>query len=346
MLTAGSGPVQVAIPSYSLTTSSTNIDIPYAVRNTRNQASQMPYRVSLKKLDALGGYTFRPAKYITGDTLLAITKAMNDWKCQTGVQFTMGQNLSDSAVVDPDDSINTILFAYIPPPTNSTDTILWRTILSVHYPDACTLSRADTVATIYDIDMVVNTATLFYLDTSDVNIVPAGHNSLMGVARHEFGHAMGLCHVNDNTLMYYKDPGGSYHPRQIQHPDQNGGIYMIGLGPIHLYPICTSPQNWPLNCPSLQIQNGIGNLIDNSLNINIFPNPFNESITIRTDIGEASQMKVNIFNLLGQAVFTNNYSIQSGLVEESINVAPLSTGMYIIQVTIGGNNMVVKLLKR
>lgn len=340
---AGSGQVVVSTPTQVTPPSTQSLTIPYAVKNIRNPATLTPFRVALKNPNIQGAYIFRPASYITGDTLAAITKAMNDWKCQVGVRFIMGPD-TNNAVANNLDNINTILFAYL-----ADTNVLCATKVQTTYPTVCS---ADTIAVVSDIDMVFNThltTTSFDIDTSDLVNVLINHNSLLGVARHEFGHAVCLQHVIEHTLMYYSDDGGGVgiFPEQILIGDQDGGLYeLLKVGPVYLSAGCYLDTQFISPCPTLGFHLGINNISDNPFKVLVYPNPISESITIHANLSETENVKVSIFDVLGQLVGQYDFGSQFGSFEESLNVSLLSRGLYLVRVSIGDQMTQVKLIKK
>ena len=70
-----------------------------------------------------------------------------------------------------------------------------------------------------------------------------------------------------------------------------------------------------------------------SLNISVFPNPSNDIVTISTEV-----KNVTVFDMTGKKVLTTNQNI--------FNIAPLSQGMYLLQVTLPGDRKAVTKLSR
>jgi hypothetical protein len=277
---------------------------------------------------------------MTGDTLAAITKAMNDWVCQIGVQFTMGTD-TNITVRNQSDHVNSILFGLDSPG------VLCGTYINYSYPSACSIS-GDTVATITDIDMVFNSniggGITFDTSTNNSHVVPAGKASLLGVSRHEFGHAVGLMHVIEPTLMFWQDQGSGLPAALIQTADGDGGVRELEIGAQDLSVGCYMEQNYVSPCHA--IYNGINGISNNPFNVSVYPNPFNESISIIANISESSHVKVDIFDVLGQLVGSQDFGNQSGTVEESINVNALSAGIYMVRVSINEQSTLVKLIKK
>jgi hypothetical protein len=78
----------------------------------------------------------------------------------------------------------------------------------------------------------------------------------------------------------------------------------------------------------------------------VYPNPFNENITIQAIVERPVDVQVMLYDVLGQVVGSHDLGIQSGYVEKSIPVNELSLGMYIVRVLVGGQSFQVKLIKK
>ena len=79
--------------------------------------------------------------------------------------------------------------------------------------------------------------------------------------------------------------------------------------------------------------------------VSISPNPFIDhvSIDIKSDI--SADGKVEIMNLLGQAVSSTPLSILSGNNTISVKTSDLSSGAYLLKVTVGGKSRATKIVK-
>jgi Secretion system C-terminal sorting domain len=76
--------------------------------------------------------------------------------------------------------------------------------------------------------------------------------------------------------------------------------------------------------------------------VNVFPNPASNNITIENESGEIS--RINIVNALGQQVHSQRYQDTTKI---SIDVAELPQGIYLVTVTDGENKSVVtRLIKQ
>ncbi len=144
-----------------------------------------------------------------------------------------------------------------------------------------------------------------------------------------------------------------------------GGIiaYFTGLGVF--YPDFTQTQRIGI-VPDLEvlptitgIRDGRDEVLEAALNYNItnvndeksseipnnfalyqnYPNPFNPSTTIKYSVPELSNVKIEVFNMLGQKVtFLVNTNKIAGYYETTWNAENLSSGIYFINITANGIN--------
>jgi hypothetical protein len=76
-----------------------------------------------------------------------------------------------------------------------------------------------------------------------------------------------------------------------------------------------------------------------------YPNPFNPTTNIRFSLTEASQVKLIVYNTLGQEVATLvNGFINAGTYEVNFDAQNLPTGTYFYSITAGNFNSVKKML--
>jgi flagellar hook assembly protein FlgD len=83
----------------------------------------------------------------------------------------------------------------------------------------------------------------------------------------------------------------------------------------------------------------------------LYPNPFNSSVTLRFDKQSDAPLKLKIYNLKGQLVFSSTYSglakgeseiVWNGRDDSGRNCAP---GIYLIRMQERGRNLTSKVLK-
>lgn len=115
------------------------------------------------------------------------------------------------------------------------------------------LGRTDTYFSGLNItrfDIKVNSAFLFY-DGSQGPIFPPNLYHLRSLLRHEFGHAMGICHSVNNTLMHATLPIGII--RNLDTDATNAGQYLYSSSYTGVPPE-TGPD--PANCNVLPVATG------------------------------------------------------------------------------------------
>ncbi|HUI30563.1 MAG TPA: T9SS type A sorting domain-containing protein [Candidatus Acidoferrales bacterium] len=70
-----------------------------------------------------------------------------------------------------------------------------------------------------------------------------------------------------------------------------------------------------------------------------YPNPFNPSTTIRFDLKEQSMVILEIYDVLGQRVYSENYgSMNAGRFDEVVNMDRFASGVYFYHITAQGND--------
>jgi len=105
------------------------------------------------------------------------------------------------------------------------------------------------------------------------------------------------------------------------------------------------PQAYPDSCPTLATVNGIINVNQNPFKVTVYPNPFNDKIVIGAEIANEGDMQATIFDLLGQIVAFSDFGTKSGQVQESMSVSTLSSGVYVIQVSVNNRSLQTKMIK-
>jgi len=90
-------------------------------------------------------------------------------------------------------------------------------------------------------------------------------------------------------------------------------------------------------CPT-----GIQNIaVENGMSV--YPNPMNENATVSFTLGTASNVTMNIYNMVGELVFTNSYGhMNAGNQLIRLNGQNLSNGMYFVEINAGGTRSVQK----
>ena len=76
--------------------------------------------------------------------------------------------------------------------------------------------------------------------------------------------------------------------------------------------------------------NGIENISAGSWQVNVYPNPASSNITVEIT-GATAVAAINIFDISGRSLYTNQQTINSQLTQQ-INVSCFASGVYILQV--------------
>jgi hypothetical protein len=64
----------------------------------------------------------------------------------------------------------------------------------------------------------------------------------------------------------------------------------------------------------------------------VYPNPTNSDITIEFESSTTSEIKIGVYNTLGQEIFNKEISSFSGKFKEKINLGDYSEGVYIVNI--------------
>jgi subtilisin-like proprotein convertase family protein len=70
-------------------------------------------------------------------------------------------------------------------------------------------------------------------------------------------------------------------------------------------------------------------------NLMVYPNPTEGMIFVKFPTLEASNVKIDLFDLRGRRIFSEDFSVDQNLFKESISVGGISNGVYLIKVSNG-----------
>ena len=213
-------------------------------------------------------------------------------------------------------------------------TFLWR------FPDiSCNQAYAMTFDMIIDSTLLVGNK--LYADTGRCNDVPLGKYDLYSVFLHEFGHAIGLNHVNDvNSIMWFQQQTGLQgNQRKVWlHSDNfstDGGIYMTTHSQDSQITVCGSTFRMTLlaltDCDTSRAFTLAGclNNIDelNKEQIMSFPNPTSDFLTINFQKANINNFNLEINDLSGKE--TNSFKVYAFNNQNiTIDVRQLPSGVY------------------
>lgn len=85
--------------------------------------------------------------------------------------------------------------------------------------------------------------------------------------------------------------------------------------------------------------------IPKNINLEIFPNPAKEDITVKFNINSKSIVKLTIYNLIGKEVFSKDYkNIEEGVYIGRISLQNVPEGVYIVKIIMDNGNSETKKL--
>jgi hypothetical protein len=101
-------------------------------------------------------------------------------------------------------------------------------------------------------------------------------------------------------------------------------------------------------CVSTQLLLGIKeNTVKNISQINVYPNPATDKIKVVYNIAEATEIRVEIVNTLGQSLMIENYkAVAPGIHSLDLDISSLAAGFYFINSIAGGQNIASKVVKK
>ena len=68
----------------------------------------------------------------------------------------------------------------------------------------------------------------------------------------------------------------------------------------------------------------------------LYPNPVSDVLNIEVNASQASEMSINVYNIMGQMVMSQNTNITTGLNTRSISTSELSSGIYFMTIKANG----------
>ncbi len=77
----------------------------------------------------------------------------------------------------------------------------------------------------------------------------------------------------------------------------------------------------------------------------VYPNPSSDKVTVSYNLNEASNVKMSIYNMVGQQIISTNQNITAGDVNVTFNIEALPQGIYFIKSDIGKQSYTNKLIK-
>jgi len=86
--------------------------------------------------------------------------------------------------------------------------------------------------------------------------------------------------------------------------------------------------------------------MENNFGLNVYPNPANTNTTVSFELNNEATVAVNVTDLSGKVVYTNNLGTVNGTQKMNINTDSFSSGIYMVNVTVDGSVSTQKLVVR
>ena len=136
-------------------------------------------------------------------------------------------------------------------------------------------------------------------------------------------------------VMYSGDDAqGLYLDISETYPNSNGG----GLTENYIYAIKVVPAfpGWD----GIEEQE----VINPMTATRVYPNPATDVLNIEVNASQASEMSINVFNLMGQKVMEKNVTLSTGINTPSISTSDLTSGIYFVTVKANGFENTMKFI--
>jgi hypothetical protein len=76
----------------------------------------------------------------------------------------------------------------------------------------------------------------------------------------------------------------------------------------------------------------------------VYPNPATDVLNIEVNASQASEMSINVYNIMGQNVMSKNVNINTGMNTRSISTSELNSGIYFVTVKANGFENTMKFI--
>lgn len=327
---AGSGLVRVTDNLGASATSASNLTITYSESNvvydsddntstggTNGPLPSYAYRTQHINDDQFGtnpgGYTWRMFTDFNADVnaKAAFMRAFDNWRCQTGIFWVIGTQISTDATVR--DNINIIRF------DNGSE--LDANVLGqcVSYYNGCSANGSFNWF-VSELDIVFDDGTNWNF-SSATNSTSINQYDFESVALHELGHGHQLSHVNDtNDVMNYAI-SNSEEQRALgtRNITAANGVQARSISNI----VCAQPLMQTHPC-SLGID-------EEELNaaIELYPNPSNGEFNIK-NTSLITLDKIVIYDTRGRLI--SQYDMSNTTRLSTINLQGVSKGVYFVKI--------------
>lgn len=93
-------------------------------------------------------------------------------------------------------------------------------------------------------------------------------------------------------------------------------------------------------------QEGVNDYANNSMNIGVYPNPFNDMLTVKYNSDVKETVKIEISDLFGKTIGNLEWNIDMGTNDLNLNLDKYSSGMYLLKLTAADGFALQKIVKQ
>ncbi|WP_298531298.1 T9SS type A sorting domain-containing protein [uncultured Algibacter sp.] len=320
---AGTGNIRVVDASQNVIDSSTNLEISYAELNVNatftigGETKTYAYPTRMVDNDGSGGYVLQMEESFDAESehpgsKADFMKALDTWRCETGLNFSFGEVTSvDEAVFD---GINVIRFDNA---GELEDGVLGQTTYSFQ---GCGTSLNNYEVFVEEIDMVFDDGETWYFG----NGLPGFEIDFQSVALHEIGHAHQLGHViDDNDDVMHYSIGFGEQLRVLSLENVLAATNVQDRSQSGVPSVSCFSGKASMSAFDCQLSVEEEELVDV---ISIYPNPTNGIFYIKNR-SSINLEKVFINDVSGRVILGKDITNESII---TINLKGVSKGMYLI----------------
>jgi hypothetical protein len=135
-------------------------------------------------------------------------------------------------------------------------------------------------------------------------------------ANHGYNGTFWVMYSGDENQGLYLDISDTY-------PNSNGGV----LTENYQYACLIRPETLSVNEQEA---------VNPMTTTRVYPNPATDVLNIEVNASQASEMSINVYNIMGQNVMSKNVNITTGMNTRSISTSELNSGIYFVTVKANG----------
>lgn len=138
---------------------------------------------------------------------------------------------------------------------------------------------------------------------------------------------------NIGLYLDYTAPGGSSTPN-------NNNMGVLTENYIYAVKITPSPEDPGMETWSVEENEAVNPMTTTR----VYPNPATDVLNIEVNASQASEMSINVYNIMGQNVMSKNVNINTGMNTRSISTSELNSGIYFVTVKANGFENTMKFI--